>query len=89
MNSDIAVLAESIHALARQMTAEKRFGKSRLISIEEISELMQMSRASVVKSVITRPGFPQDVRPTGNKNGDRRWFLDEVETWLRKNRGAA
>jgi predicted DNA-binding transcriptional regulator AlpA len=56
-------------------------------SKDDIAEWLGMSDSTVRKVVVVRPGFPAPIMATGAKEGQKRWFADEVIEWVRKNRG--
>ncbi|RXZ42652.1 hypothetical protein [Crenobacter cavernae] len=54
---------------------------------EHIAEWLSLSESTIRKAVVVRPGFPKPISATGAKEGQKRWFADEVIDWARKNRG--
>lgn len=58
----------------------------KLWSAEQIAEWMGLERWTVATRVVTRPGFPRPVVPTGTDRGQKRWFSSEVTEWLQDHR---
>jgi hypothetical protein len=56
-------------------------------SADDIAEWLGLSAYTIKQAVVVRPGFPAVIQVTGAKEGQRRWFADEVIEWVRKNRG--
>lgn len=55
-----------------------------LLTVSDIATRLQVHRATVYKSVICRPDFPQPVRVAKHP----RWFPEDVERWLHLQRPA-
>lgn len=56
-------------------------------SAKDIAEWLDLSEYTIKQSVVVRPGFPVPILATGAKDGQKRWFADEVIDWVRRNRG--
>lgn len=55
-----------------------------LITIDDITELVQLRRATVRDKVVKRPDFPRPALALSQKT--RRWRLEDVEDWLNRHR---
>ncbi len=55
----------------------------------DIAKWMQISETTVKMRVINQPGFPDPFIPTGNEDGHRRYFSDDVIAFARRRRGGA
>ena len=77
------LLIEILHELKAQTAAND----DRLWNANDIARYMNLSTSSVQSRVIARRDFPRAVRiPTDKGLGGRRWYPDEVKTWVKRNR---
>lgn len=54
----------------------------------DIAKWMKVSETTVKMRVVNQDGFPDPFVPTGNEDGHRRYFSDDVIAFARRRRGA-
>ncbi|VVE58782.1 hypothetical protein PHO31112_05379 [Pandoraea horticolens] len=81
---DVIALIERLDKLVGVMALKKA---PELWTAKDIAAWMGLSESTVALKVVSRPGFPSPVVPTGSSEAKRRWFGDEVIEWARMNRG--
>lgn len=82
---DVSALIDRLDKLVGVMALKKA---PELWTAKDIAAWMGLSESTVVLRVVSRPGFPSPVVPTGSSEAKRRWFGDEVIEWARTNRGS-
>ena len=75
-------------AISRLIVLVRHRYMPQLWDYRDIAEWMKVSETTVKIRVVTQPGFPEPFVPTGNEEGHKRYFSDEVMAFARKNRGA-
>lgn len=81
----VAALYERLESIDRRLAAGKMDAPTTW-AVDDIGEWLGLSKFTTSQSVVTRPGFPEPIVPSGGC-GQKRWFADEVVEWFRVNRG--
>lgn len=64
--------------------AEKIDMTADLWTIREVAAFFRVDEKSAAQRVVSRPGFPRGLRPTGAVKGERRWWASDVKEWARE-----
>lgn len=51
---------------------------------EDIATWLKLDVRTVLRDIVSRPGFPPGFRPTGRIRGERRWLSEDVKEWARQ-----
>lgn len=72
-----------------ELLDRKHEAKDALWDVRGIADWLGLSKVTVEARVVSRPDFPQAVRPVDSKQAQRRWFVADVIEWARDHRGSA
>ena len=78
----LPMLTRLVHALEKP----KRLDET-LWSTDQIAQWLGLSKPTIELRVVTRPDFPDALRPVDSAQAQRRWFASDVLDWARKNKG--
>lgn len=86
---DMSELQQLLPELRRLVAALERPKKldETLWSTEQIAQWLGLSKQTVELRVVTRPDFPDALRPVATAQAQRRWFASDVLAWARRNKG--
>ena len=77
-------LLERIASAAERVVEILQFGDLPVLwDLDMISTWMEINPTTAKLHVLSRPDFPKPFRPTGKREGQKRWFRDEVIAFAR------